>query len=1673
MIDAADKTLGRVVALVALDSVTKGSDGTRAALRVAGFEKPIVQSALTEVAQRLASETAPHVIVKVGTSVPIEGVPADYILELGVQLTAWRNVTGEGASVLLFDWGVPPDAQGLTAVNRLDGSVLLNGSDQDRRFEIFVQEAWVEVGGEGKVPALLEAYQMRVWRTVSESEEEGRSLRRLARYLVESAAVVARSAVHTSAVIQDAVSSALPSLGLFQDSDLFISESALEARVRKNVRVSSLRQPSGALLTDEDLLGRIEAAELTAPRLERVHLSSDDAKTYMRNLVMSLGPTEDSRRALDLPVWLELFEKRSAKVGLGRLIREAIERADVGRLNEFDALLVEEGLDRSDQEAAERFLFAEPPIDAEALADLLPKPLRRRVEKIAFPDSLVVPDPLRALLRELTYFDDEDEGTVTVRVEGSLESGTWTRWLFAFLYGKSLKRVQASVGLRLGLEVEACLLDCKAPALPPDDEPFDQADAWAPLRVVVEMQGGAQRRFRWDPFVTPGQIAVAALLNGFETPPGEIYEGTFDGFLDQFNDPRDWQRRAVDPPAGMFAAELFNLRRNHFAQLIDGIDSEVISSYLDGWDQVMGRARAQLVPANAPDADLTDVVLSDLVHLAEHRLAMLATHPLRLRWLARHYTQLTSLISKALTDGLELNPENSDLFFDTIERVSPHGTPAVVVGPNQTVAIPVRESAGHEEYAPVRQGGNESRDWLAAVDETAIEEMVRVITDYLSTYPHKLDGLSVLLLDRNGDPVLPVRVAKRVRARNPRLRLDLVVLAPRDLHHGIIQAFDTEFADSDVTEERFLPDVQLVLKPWNSERDVDLGGLANSIDIALAPALFGTQTSLNASTRDPAASMAGRYDPWTHAAAHDLAESSENVVRELLPSSPDAVLETWSTLCVRYDRRSAVAREKEGNTDYFEMQVQFDQHQNLFLALHKVAHWVVTLDSFIGRDQIDNLNDRPDVILVKPGVGKNEAYTLIVSSQTGRQLVVKRLRRRLTDIGVVASDQAEATAARFYSVGRNVVPGAVLRSLGIGTTINEIVGLVATRFVIAQRFPVLADQSSLVVWLSFDEQQRWFGRGAKTRADLGRFVLSLNDAGGVSLDVLVAESKFRQEYDHGSAEEQLNRTTDLCRSGFAAGDEATDDHRFWLEELASAIEQTSSEELRGSELPSRRRVGPARLDLEARVIEELRAGNVTLNRVEGVAVAIAAAQEESAPAPRALGRHTLIRLNRPELQEVIGLLRAQTDPAAAPADVAHGPEDDSELLAPDGEKELASPSPSATTDDTAVDVGTDNPAADEVLTDPEEERELAFTHVGGLGDGELRRRYNKVLDVFGLHNVKVSPPDSGDPWQEGPGFYVLRFVPRPGVTVDKVVNRRDEVFLALGLPAGYSIRTRNDRGAVVFEVPKIEGEKYGVPAASLWGICPVDLSDLTAPVGADISGKPVEIRFSSPDSPHLLVAGTTGSGKSVALDTILKGLIRYDAASVRLQLVDPKGTELVDFENDPHVDGTIGMDADDAIQILEAAVLEMESRYRAMKAVRARKLVEFNATVHAADKKPWIVIVLDEYADLTSDPDDKRSIEDLLRRLTQKARAAGIHVIAATQRPSADVISTTIRSNFPAQLALRVKTATDSRIVLDESGAESLAGQGDALLHTAEGTVRIQVAYHASENTESGSRHPD
>jgi S-DNA-T family DNA segregation ATPase FtsK/SpoIIIE len=241
-------------------------------------------------------------------------------------------------------------------------------------------------------------------------------------------------------------------------------------------------------------------------------------------------------------------------------------------------------------------------------------------------------------------------------------------------------------------------------------------------------------------------------------------------------------------------------------------------------------------------------------------------------------------------------------------------------------------------------------------------------------------------------------------------------------------------------------------------------------------------------------------------------------------------------------------------------------------------------------------------------------------------------------------------------------------------------------------------------------------------------------------------------------------------------------------------------------------------------------------------------------------------------------------------------------------------------------------------------------------------------------------------------------------------------------------------------------------------------SPLTLALGKDIAGKPVVADLAR--MPHLLVAGTTGSGKSVALNAMILSLV-YKATpnDVRLILVDPKMLELSVYEGIPHLLAPVVTDMKQASHALTWCVAEMERRYKLMSAVGVRNLTGFNQKVRDAQKAgqpiadpfappggeepvpvqelPLLVVVVDELADLMMVVGKK--VEELIARLAQKARAAGVHLLLATQRPSVDVITGLIKANIPTRVAFQVSSKVDSRTILDKMGAESLLGQGDML----------------------------
>jgi len=252
------------------------------------------------------------------------------------------------------------------------------------------------------------------------------------------------------------------------------------------------------------------------------------------------------------------------------------------------------------------------------------------------------------------------------------------------------------------------------------------------------------------------------------------------------------------------------------------------------------------------------------------------------------------------------------------------------------------------------------------------------------------------------------------------------------------------------------------------------------------------------------------------------------------------------------------------------------------------------------------------------------------------------------------------------------------------------------------------------------------------------------------------------------------------------------------------------------------------------------------------------------------------------------------------------------------------------------------------------------------------------------------------------------------------------------------------------------------------------LMKLKVGLGKDILGKPVTIDLKK--QPHLLIAGATGSGKSICLNSIICDLIyNYDPNNVRFILIDPKMVELQLYNGIPHLLTPVITETYMAPRALKWAVSEMERRYKLLSEVNARDIDKYNERIQGYEEKyeylPYIVIIIDELADLMMIA--AKELEGSITRIAQKARAVGLHLILATQRPSVDIITGVIKANFPARIAFQVAQKIDSRTILDQNGAESLLGKGDMLYQSPVTSfpVRIQGAYINEEEIMKIVRH--
>jgi len=364
---------------------------------------------------------------------------------------------------------------------------------------------------------------------------------------------------------------------------------------------------------------------------------------------------------------------------------------------------------------------------------------------------------------------------------------------------------------------------------------------------------------------------------------------------------------------------------------------------------------------------------------------------------------------------------------------------------------------------------------------------------------------------------------------------------------------------------------------------------------------------------------------------------------------------------------------------------------------------------------------------------------------------------------------------------------------------------------------------------------------------------------------------------------------------------------------------------------------------------------------------------------------------------------------------------------------------------------------------PPESILITYPKIGNEINQETLERGKTLVATLEQFNVHVELTNI----VRGPTVTMLEILPAPGVRVNAIVNLADNIAMALAAKQVRIVAPIPGKSAVGIEIPNrkrdVIGFKEMLPA--------MESKQFHIPVvlGKNLMGESIVMDVSS--SPHLLIAGSTGSGKSVCVNSMICSILfRRSPKEVRLILVDPKIVELSIYNGIPHLLTPVIHDPKKTLKAFDFCLYEMDRRYRLLQGINARNILGYNQKVAqdrlAREKLPYIVVVIDEFADLMHTVG--KELENKVSRLAAMSRAVGIHLILATQRPSVDVITGVIKTNIPTRIAFAVTSTTDSRIIIDEGGAEKLLGRGDMLYLASSDPIpeRIQGAFLSDNEVE-------
>ena len=1039
-------------------------------------------------------------------------------------------------------------------------------------------------------------------------------------------------------------------------------------------------------------------------------------------------------------------------------------------------------------------------------------------------------------------------------------------------------------------------------------------------------------------------------------------------------------------------------------------------------------------------------------------------HPLRLAAIANKALQVSALIRHLLT-AEDIFFGDSSLFFKELKHELVHPFyPEIVLGWLATKPELLSITDHHLDYslheAPViSNDGHDDTNESPAETSALIVDLTK---RFLALYPHERTNLSVVLYNCDSARLPHALVDKMTELHESEedMRCQIVLrhrdgIKLRELYEKIIESSDADvdsFVSSEVAKD-FMARLRIgIMADQAPVPDPKDGPPA---DIVFLQDVIARHAGLEWYPETCVAVDAARFVParWSRRRPSPT-DDMKSVVYLCCPVQTTA---GWSfitalTTFLKGDwdgltsKRLLPARKLDFNDPLT---------SSIFNEIHNLGNWVVNYDELLDRRQL--LNQSVKVIRYKQGA--TQGRNILVSSTASLSLLRSMVVGRVKDLNLEINDQeCRELTERFINDANEISGDIVLRAAKRGRNASELIGVVLSRYLVRHELGV----NRRFGWYFLDDYAEWLGQREEQIADILALSPEQAEDGTLRLAVIVTESKYIDYQGlHLKRKESQKQLRDTVRRIHDAifGDPKRLDRDLWLSRFSDLL-------LNGIQFPAN---SPIDLAAWRRAVREGECG-IYMRGYSHIFVSGPSDSPECSDfAAVAEAEHSWQEVfSRARLREVVTNYWKNSDPTEIRRVIAgediwatqtyQAPSTRIQIVQRLGENEKPSDSTSVKTGGKSD--SSNPPIEPELVADPLDTKPndppLVLTSVWTYPlVGELIRNYSagskdSIADEDWLKQIEGRCKGALQQFQLQskllsksltPNAALLKFQGSANLTVDQVLKRRSEFLTTHGLNV---ISVRAEPGSVAISIAR--PNRRILHLAEVWKTWNPDCTQGNYNLLIGLKEEDSSPLFLSPrlNAPHTLIAGSTGSGKSVLMQNILLGIAcTNNPEQARIVLIDPKlGVDYFAFEGMPHLQDGIIDDQDKAIQKLEDLVVEMNRRYTVLKVNKVSNIFDLNKKPNATEHFPFLWVIHDEFAEWMMTDSYADSVSDIVGRLGVKARAAGISLVFAAQRPDANVMPMQLRANLGNRLILRVDGEGTSEIALGEKGAERLLGKG-------------------------------